>query len=507
MIKKYGFVLIIFIIALIPRVYGLDQTELYPDEITWMVRGKETIYAIKQLNLKYFDTAWWHIQDDTQAISIPLVLINGPFLILFGKNQSAFSLGLFSDIESARLPIAILNSFFIVIFYFFLRKIFSSGLSLFTSILLALDPIMIGFGRLVMNDTLLTFFTFIAICGFLFLDKSKSVLIAGSSLALGFLTKPNGLLPIISWLIYVFWPLKYKKSLLIKLILSLVISFFFIIILWPSSWHSPLFSVFEYVFRQTIIIENQPLRRFFMGEVTYNPPRYFYLFQIAARLPSLLLIGLVLSPIFIVLKLKTNKTWKQNINLAKFVAITVYCLVFLLIISFVPEKVSVRYILPLWPWIYIISCWTIFEIANLFKNKTICLIFISLFVVYSLFLVIQYNPSYQLFYNRLVGGPGNAQKYNLVGLCSGVKGALKFIDQNYNLNEPVAIMGCSKVVAPYYSSRKITTDWQNSNLVIIEYAFEQLMPQSEVIKYFKNKIPIYVVKEKGATLSKIYTKN
>ncbi len=125
----------------------------------------------------------------------------------------------------------------------------------------------------------------------------------------------------------------------------------------------------------------------------------------------------------------------------------------------------------------------------------------------SLKIVIGYSPDYYLFYNKLIGGPSNAQKYDLVGLCSGVKEALKFIDQSYNIHEPIAVIGCSQVLAPYYSSRQITTDWQTSNLVIIENSYKQLMPQSEVIKYYNGKIPIHVVIEKGAILSRIYSKN
>lgn len=498
--------LCLFLIAFIPRVYNLDETEIYPDEITWMVRGKETFYAIKQLNFKYFETSWWNIQNDTQAISLPLVLIDGPSLILFGKNQSTFNLGLFSDITAARLPIVFLNSFFIVIFYLFLRKIFSQNLSLFTAVLLALDPIFIGFGRMVINDGLLTLFSFTAICSFLFLDKLKSILLSGICLSLGFLTKPNGLLPLCSWLTFCFMSFKDKRMLFNRLFTALIVSIFLITILWPASWNKPIISIFEYNFRQTILARQQPIHQFFIGEITTDPPFYFYLFQITTRLPLLIYIGLISFPIFIFLEIKNNKNWKKNTNYPKFIAIAIYCLIFLLITSLASRKLGVRYILPLWPWIYITSCWTLFQIANLFKKRFFKFIFLICIVIINLLIIIHYYPSYQLFYNQLIGGPQNAQKYDLVGLCSGAKGSLEFIDQNFNINEPVAMIGCNKVIAPYYSSRQITTNWQTSNLVIVENAYKQLMPNDEAVKFFDEQKPIFVVKENGAILSRVYSK-
>ena len=75
--------LVIYLVTLFSRFYQLNNSIVYPDEVTWMVKGKETIYALAKLNISYFKTAWWNDNTETYAIGLPVVVLNG--LFLFGN--------------------------------------------------------------------------------------------------------------------------------------------------------------------------------------------------------------------------------------------------------------------------------------------------------------------------------------------------------------------------------------------------------------------------------------
>src|SRR3990170_349304 len=80
---------LIYLIALLPRLWQLGATPVYVDEVTWVVKGKEAIYALAKGNLDYFrNRAWWNDRKDTYAIGWPTVLASGlAHVILAGSGQ------------------------------------------------------------------------------------------------------------------------------------------------------------------------------------------------------------------------------------------------------------------------------------------------------------------------------------------------------------------------------------------------------------------------------------
>lgn len=74
-LRKWRLLLIVYLIALLPRLLFLGEAGIYSDEITWMVRGKEVVYSVLHRNLPYFHNAWWNKKNDTEAIGLPLVSV------------------------------------------------------------------------------------------------------------------------------------------------------------------------------------------------------------------------------------------------------------------------------------------------------------------------------------------------------------------------------------------------------------------------------------------------
>lgn len=493
--SKAILIFLLLVVALVPRVYQLGNTPIYPDEITWMVRSKETVFAIKQLNWKYFETAWWTEKSGTIAIGAPLVFISGIFLILTGQNQSTISLNLFPDFIAARLPLAILNSFFIIVFYFFTKRIASQKVAFFSSILLALDPVHIANSRLSMQDGLLTFFTFTAVSSYALTARLKHwLLLAFFSLIAAFLTKPQGILALNTGVVMMTKNINSFKKQWLILSLSILIFMTAIFLFW--SYLSTQFT-----------LSQQGMRNFFMGQISFNPPPYYYLFQITTRLPAIIFVGLALFPIFAFNIFRKVHYTKFIKNYLPQIAIFSFCFLFLLLFSLSAKKPGARYILPLWPWIYLASGWSLVQTAQFFQKSFFKFLFLTVVVLSSFVSVARYSPDYYLFYNSLIGGPKNAQQYDLVGLCCGAKESAEFINKYYPTTHSVFVIGCSSSILPYYYSKKIAQDWQSAQIVVVENSFAQLLPNDEKIKHFNQLTPIHQVEAKGAILAKIYLNN
>lgn len=488
---------ILFSLALIPRVYLLGETTIYPDEISWLVRGKEAFYALKQFNLDFFQYAWWNSTSENEAIGWPISFLSAISLIMFGKGQSGVSLNIMSDYVAGRLPNVLLSSAFIPIFYLLSSRFFSKKIAFLAAILLLLDPTHIALSRWIMHDSFLTTCTFISVITFALGVREKSrkyLMISGLFLSLGFLTKPNGLLPVASWFIVLYLSNKEKVSNFIIASLSFLL---FTIVLWPSSWTNPIISIFEYLYRQTQLTQIG-INYYFFGESSYNPPSWFYLFQIFVKLPTIITIGLLLFLVYFVRNLN-----RKNLNFISFFA---FFLIFLISISLANIKLGARYALPLWPWIYLAVSYLLIKLIS--RAKFIFrVVILGLVIASSVFSALKYFPEDYLFYNSLVGGSGNAQKYDLVGLCYGTKEAIKYLNSCYPGTKSLAILGCSNVVAPYYFTGKVTTDWRKDDIVIIENSFKQILSNEEAIKYFNQKIPIFIAKQKDVVVSRVYTNN
>ena len=506
--KSYGSIVILgilFLIAVFPRLYLLGETEIYPDEISWMVRGKEAVYALKQSNLEFFKYSWWNSTTENESIGWPISLISAISLIVFGKGQSSSSFNLLTDYVAGRLPVALLAAVFIPLYYFLCSYFVSRKTAWLAAILLAIDTTHVGLSRWILHDVFLTTCTFISVTAFAIGIKQRNIywaIVAGIFLSLGFLTKPNGLLPIIPWMIVVLMSGNLKEGTR-HFILGLTYFFLATIIFWPASWVNPISSIFEYLYRQTQL-SSIGIRYYFFGESSYAPPNWFYLFQILVKLPTVISLILVASLTLIIFRFSDIKNFLKPEN-SHVISFAIFCLAFLASISLPNIKLGARYALPLWPWIYLLVSQVFLKYTSSFKERY-QLLSIIILVSLSLFSTVKYFPENYLYYNLLVGGPANAQKVDTVGLCAGTKGAVNYITRCFPSVKSIAVLGCGSVVAPYYFKGKISTDYENEQVTIVENSFTQLLPEEPAVKYFKSKTPLFISDKNGAILSRVYSK-
>ena len=168
---------------------------------------------------------------------------------------------------------------------------------------------------------------------------------------------------------------------------------------------------------------------------------------------------------------------------------------------------GVRYILPLWPWIYLFAAKTIYFFINKIKIPFFRIGILASVFIYSLALIIYYFPYHNLYYNVFIGGTANAQKYDLVGLCSGSKASVDFISRCYPDVKNIAVLGCGSSTIAYYYPHPVNNDWKKEEVLIIENYYLQLEKDKEVLEFYNTNKPTYTIKMKGADLAHIYIRN
>lgn len=474
--KEIFIVIFLFLLTFSLRFYKLSETSLYPDEITWMVRAKETALAIRTLNFKFFDSAWWNIKNDTEAIALPLTISTGFPLIYLARDQSVLSANLFQDYMVARTSVIIITSFFIVLFYFSVKKLTDQKVALLASLLLTFDPAFLANSKLVMNDIFLTIFVFLSLASYFLIKNNKlSIVISSLMVALAFLTKPTGLIVLPIFLL----SKNYKKF-----IITLSVTFIFIIIFWPTAWDSPFSSIIEYTLRQKDLV-GSGINNFFLGKITDNPNFLYYPFQFLARIPPVITLSFVLS---------TTIFWKQIKN-KKLISLIIFVLLYFAILTLSSKKLGIRYLLPIIPFVYI------FASKYILKFKTV---FIGLILVYSLVNYIYLFPNHNLYYNRLIGGMKNASKFDLVGLCQGSKESVDYILKCYPEIKSIGAVGCGSSIIPYYYPNSFRDNWKNEKVFFVENYYIQLNKDKELTEFVKNTNSSKIININGLKLASIY---
>lgn len=490
--------LFLFILAATLRLLAMAKAPIYDDEITWMVRGKETIYALIHHNLAYFRYAWWTDTTETQAISLPLVFLNGGFHVLLA-GAGKYSLHLLSDIIASRLPIVILSSLLPLFIYYYGSSFFTKEVALLGAVLYALNPIAINIDTWVLNDSLLTLFTFLSIAVFYkSAQKGKNTIFPGFFLSLSLLTKPLGILPIAFWMLY--FLINNRTLKVLRLILyNLAFAFILVTILWPQSWINPIFSFPEYIYRQANLVQTN-LAVYYWGKVTFDPGWSYYFFQFFTRMPEGIILGFIFYLVFFINNFKKDMS-NRNKNFLM-IPILGYLVLFLLCLNLSAQKLGIRYALPMLPWLILFAASGLWGMFNKFKSwvlKGIYLLVMAVTLIYPIF----FWPDYYLFYNYLIGGPKGAQKYDMVGLCASSRPAIEYLN-SIKYDGKIYVAGCQSA-AYYYTNIPIVNNFREANVVVLETYFQRQHPEREVFEFLKDK-PVWKSFEKhGAVIAEIYT--
>ena len=486
---------ILFIFALFVGLYQVDKTSLHMDEVIWMVNSKELFYALLHRNSNYLENAWWNNQQESYAIGLPSVIASGLSQFLLAGNGK-FSFHLLSDIVAARLPGAIISSTFPVFFFLVISRFFPTIPAVLAALAFSLSPPMLTMSRWLLHDNFLNYSCFLALVSFYWLNrKQKPIyysLIPGVFFALALLTKPSAVLILLPWLfLLITSPARHSIH---QFISTLIITFVAIQLLWPESWYHPVFSYIEY-FRRQARFADVGLMNHFRGLTLSDPGPWYYPFELTFKSQ----IGIVI--LFLIGSAQAVKGILHQSKYSRFIGyIALFALPYAIILSGYHAKPGVRYLLPIYPFIYLIVALGV-SWAHRRLSKPVFLLFTLIFVI-DLCTVFVYHPDYQLYYNPLVGGAKGIQKYTRTNVCLGSKAALEYLDSEA-ITGSVYIYGCQDN-APYYSSRSFTKKLDQADIFIVEQYISQLYPDDAKLQYIYRHPLVRQVSQYGLGTAYIY---
>jgi len=501
-------ILIIFLVALVPRFIGIGQF-LTADEPNWMGRSYEFVKAFRHLRIN--DTF------QTTHPGITVMWIAG--LSIYAAMNVFHTVFNFGDLLKftafARVPLAFTNTILIVLIFLVLRKIFPRRIAFIAGVVLALDPFLIGYSKLVHVDALLTgFFT---LSGLMMIygeriNSKKIFLLSAIPTGLAILTK----LPAISLIPAAFLILFLRKGIFtkelfkkqIKLFLQwLLVIVVMIFIFWPSLWFVKDPGNINQVRKDMTVAATLPHD---MSE-EYSMDAWHYPLVFLDRLTVPVQVGILALIIFLVFP-KLREIVFKVVSRKSILFIAAVGLIFFIEMT-VGGKKGDRYILPLFPLLDILGVVGLYYLVvfiipkdSKYRNKSgyITAAIFTVPMILTLFILGPYALSY---YNPLF--PPNLSQE--LGWGEGMDQVAKYLDA-----QPGKGLVASWYPEDLRSLTKKTVLHINAHeqdrieyVVLYRNMFgrDPENPANDFIdEYYKKREPVFVAKVNGLEYAWVYKK-
>lgn len=499
-LKPWIIALIIFLMGLLTRAPGLSSF-VTTDEILWVKRSYDfaagLLFADHECSpVEYgrqFTTTGWACTFQIGYPGVTTMWGGGLGLLLYFfqlADPANIALRTFFDtvpvdppdptlVAYMRLPLVILNSLFLSLFYLLLRRLISARVALVASLLLALSPFHIALSRVLHHDALVTTFMVLSLLamvgywlqGWRWYWLMLSALIAG----LAFLTKS------VSWFmmpcativgtlslyyrwrqgLWRGWPeiaRWVRAGLLWGAVAWAVFAAFF-----PAMWVIPTATVAGLISANFELgLEGHKNGHFFLGQIMLDPGPLFYPIGWLLRASPLEIVGLLAFPFsfwrisnpLVSSKQAASKDpetsfapgsaafpGKQFYQQPILIALLLFVL-FFLIFETVSSKKMERYFLPAFAVIDIFAAIGLLWLVDKSGHAKIWKIFrlplqswatpalIGIIVVWQGWLVYQHAPYYFTYYNPLLGGPKHAARLiTIYGWGEGIDQVAAYLNQ------------------------------------------------------------------------------
>jgi hypothetical protein len=491
----------LFVVSLLPRIINLGGHDIFVDEITWMSRCKDVYAAIRTLSWHPDNIYWWLTPNIAEAIGLPVTFLGGIAMTYLSPGYSVHSLNLVRDFVATRIPVALIGTFFIPVFYLLLRKFVNDKVAFVTSLLFAVDPIAIGLSRWLQHDMTLVACTTISFILYLLGKNKWSIVGSAFFAAMAILTKPQGfLIPATLVVLTMILALRKEEFYLKKLLIWLVLSAGFTVIFFPYLWGNPIGNMLTYMRLQVANVDLGNLT-YFNGQITSNPPWYYFFVIFPFRIPESILIGFVAGMVLLVVNIK--KGLFQN---KLFTTGLIYSILFVFLICTSNKKLGIRYLFGIWPYIYLLAGYGLIYVEKFISKpfKKIYWLFIFLFPIWG---VLKFYPSYYLFHNHFIS-PHNYQSLESVGYCDSVKPAIEYLGPKLYHGIKIMLPGCDAAINYYtgFTINRVNTVNEKPDYIIEEtHNLQKSLDIFDQINKAGYK-EIKTIDFRGLILAKIYQK-
>ena len=503
--------LIILFVALLPRLNGIGLF-MTADEKNWLGRSAEYIKA------------WRHLQiNDTLQTTHPGITVMFVAGLAIYAGQLFYHMVFDSSVTSellrfavfAQVPMAIINTLLVVVIFLVLRKLLPRYIAIAAGLVLALDPYLIGFSKIVHVDAFLTGFLSVAILLLLLYDKTKNkktFYLAGIFAALAILTK----LPAIAVFPFVFCLLFLRINIFSKKIFIPQLKLFIywvlfvgaiVIILWPSLWWvpHPLDNISQ-VRKDMTVATLQPHD---MDE-PYTLAVWHYPATLLTRLTMPVELGFVL--LMVMLAFRKSRAYVLRLASKRVIFFLILFVLIFMVEMTIGAKKGDRYVLPVFPAMMILGTVGICAAINfLFKKRENRMIGISvvsaIIFVPIVFSLIKLGPYDLAYYNPLF--PPNLSQE--VGWGEGLDQVAKYLgaqpDKDYVASwYPEELGALTKKIVLHINAHQ-----QNKIGYVVLY--RNMFGRSSdhwandfIDEYYKKRTPVFVAHVNGLEYAWVYKK-
>lgn len=389
--KDFIIITIIFLVALLFRLWGINSQGETWDEIAYFNAGK--VYYNNIQHRDFYAPDWVANKEHPPIAKYIYGLVSIPSYIIEEV-----------DYTNGRIASAIMGSLTVVLVYLISFKLFDRKNAILASLILAFLPSFIAYNKVYGLDTPTILFFTLTVYLFLLAVKRKNnllYLLTTISLGLAIATRFNNfllfiLLPIIYFIIMnkkVFQPL--EKKFLWYIFIMPTIALEILILSWPWLWWSNLDHW------KITLGHWTPVKDYFLGKFVSAGFSYYPMYFLVAT-PAILIILWAIS-FYVAYK-------KRNINY--WVIIAWFFVPFLWTFASVKQN-GVRYILTVYPALAIMVSWTFWHLVEKISNKKITYSLAGLLIGYLLVSSLLIHPYYLDYFNEFVGGPSGVYNKRL----------------------------------------------------------------------------------------------
>jgi hypothetical protein len=527
--KNLCILLVLFLLALIPRVLDLDVF-LTVDEPTYAEQARTFVVAASKADWAATNQI---ASPGATAMFTGAIGLVARYLRLGVQGTSlqdfAVSLPLHPVdphlLPALRLPFALITSLSVLGVYGLTRKLFNAKVALLCAVLLALDPFYLAYSRLIVLDAFMAIFMFLALLAFLlFLQKGRSrvyLLISALAGGLAIATRSPAFILMPVGVVLALFSLTRSKdhwrqralSLMAALAVWAGLTSLVFCLSWPAMWVDPIgsFMVVVKKVNESLVFQGStrsPYFNFFMGVTGDVPGPLFYPVVLLFHTTPLTLLGAILA-LFLLFKKETDGQQRLSI---------LYLLLYSLVYTFIMALGTLqadRLLSPLFPVVDLLTALALYRFGPRVFSRLRLAWWPTTLIAATLLQAgfsLPHHPYYLSYYNPLVGGGYQAPRFLLVGWGEGLDQAAEYL--NAQPGEIRVASGYSGQLKPFFKGQVWGLNEQNLLNVLYQYEASYVvlyishaqrnMPSPAVVRYFRSLEPEHIVRIHGVEYARIY---
>jgi len=496
--KDILILLVIFVVAFLPRVVDLGVF-LTADEKNWIGRSYEFVRAFKD----------WRFNDMLQTThpGVPVLWVVGAAVtarMLISHIPFSFD-NLAYFVTASQLPVALINALIVPLVYLFLRVLLKrrGGIPLIAALLIALDPVLIGYSRVVHVDALLAGFLFLAALATLIYARrgydQRWLMISGAFGALAILTKIPGIFIVpFFWLVLMvqegkaFWRRDFWLARARDFVVWILLVVLLIVLLWPALiWVPDQQGNVLVVKRDLVIAAGTPHD---MTD-TYKLAAWHYPATLLTRSTPVALVFAVIATLGLLVGSSLIKDKRVGWLMFGFI-------LFFMLMMTLGAKKGDRYVLPVFLALDFLAAAGIWMLG---RRKAYILAAVTL--IYLGVIVVQYHP-YAIAYNNPLFADNLSQE---LGWGEGLEQVGKWLSEN----DPEAVVASwyPQELQVYTSARVAHINAHEQGNIDYVVLYRNMFGREPahyandfIDEYYKKREPVFVARVVGKEFAWVYNK-